>query len=178
MKNIVKKYIDLFRQKNVSDGTIYEVEETGKFYVRNGHTWDEMKQAKIKEGTGPSMSLYELNQNSVMQFPPITEEEFTNNYYEKIANWMNSTNQNYYMLLSNRYNYYSLFVHKEFGAEEDLEPLPSILWEILSNFSRVYSISFDKENNAWEIWACVNYNDKAPEIFYLFPYEAGVIYYG
>ena len=37
MKNVVKKYIDLFRQKNVPNGTIYEVEETGKFYVRNGH---------------------------------------------------------------------------------------------------------------------------------------------
>lgn len=177
--NIVKKYTDLFRLKKISDGTIVEVEETGKYYIRNGHNWDEMPKAKIKEGiSGPTMSLYELNQSSVIQFPPVTKEEFMNDYYEEIANWLNSTNQNYYMLLSTRYNYYTLFVHKEFGAEEGIDSLPSILWEILSNFSKVYSISFDKENNAWEIWACINMDDKAPEIFYLFPYEAGVVYYG
>ena len=107
MKNTVKKYIDLFRQKNVSDGTIYEVEETGKFYVRNGHTWDEMKQAKIKEGTGPSMSLYELNQNSVINLPLLTKEQIFG-YKEKIRDWYLDVSDYHFMLLSKNYNSYTI----------------------------------------------------------------------
>ena len=173
MKNTVKKYIDLFRQKNVSDGTIYEVEETGKFYVRNGHTWDEMKQAKIKEGTGPSMSLYELNQNSVINLPLLTKEQIFG-YKEKIRDWYLDVSDYHFMLLSKNYNYYTLFAHKD-NYPIDFEEM---VLDTIAEFSKVYSINLDKENNGWEIWACLNDTDKVPEVFYLFPYEAGVIYYG
>lgn len=178
MDNTVEKYTDLFRLKKVPTGTIYEVTSTGKCYIKQGHGWDEMTKAKIKDGTGATMSLYELNQSSVMQFSPITKDEFMDKYYKKITDWANSLNQNYYMLLSTRYNYYTLFAHKEFDADERIEPLASVLLDILMNFSKIYSISLDKDNNGWEIWACIDESDKAPEVFYLFPYEAGVVYYG
>lgn len=173
-QNTVKKYTDLFRLKKVQDGKIYEVEETGKFYIRNGHNWDEMSKAKIKEGFGTTIDLYTINQNSVMQFQPLSEEELIDKYYEKITDWFNSINQNYYMLLSSRYNYYTLFARKEYSKSPSFA---NAVLDIISDFSKVYSVDLDKENNGWEIWACLNEEDKAPEVFYLFPYEAGVIFY-
>lgn len=173
MNNTVKKYVDLFRQKNVPNGTIYEVEETGKFYVRNGHAWDEMTRAKIKEGTGPSMSLYELNQNSVVSLPIMTKEQIFS-YESKIRDWFLDTSDYYFMLLSNKYNYYTLFAHRD-NYPLDFE---RVVLDTVAEFAKVYSISLDKEQNGWEIWACLNEEDKAPEVFYLFPYEAGVIHYG
>lgn len=173
MNNTVKKYVDLFRQKNVPNGTIYEVEETGKFYMRNGHAWDEMTQAKIKEGTGPSMSLYELNQNSVVSLPIMTKEQIFN-YESKIHDWFLDISDYYFMLLSNKYNYYTLFAHRD-NYPLDFE---RVVLDTIAEFAKVYSIDLDKEHNGWEIWACLNEEDKVPEIFYLFPYEAGVIHYG
>lgn len=172
-ENTVKKYIDLFRLKNVKDGTIYEVEETNKFYIRKGHNWDEMTKAKLKEGTGPQMSLYEINQASVTQFGPMDEEKL-NSYEEKMNIWCLSNASVHFMLLSKPYSYYTLF---DYAANEEIHFGKTVI-ELLSKFNKVYSISFDEDNNAWEIWACLNKDDKAPEVFYLFPYDRGVVYYG
>ena len=172
-ENTVKKYIDLFRLKNIKDDTIYEVEETGKFYIRKGHNWDEMTKVKLKEGTGPKMSLYELNQASVIQFGIMSEEKIKS-YEEKINTWCFSNASVHFMLLSKPYSYYTLF---EYVINEK-NNFGKVIIELLSKFNKVYSINFDEDNNAWEIWACLNETDKAPEVFYLFPYDRGVVYYG
>lgn len=175
MNNTVKQYIDLFKLKKIPDGTIYEVEATGKHYIRNGHNWDEMTKTKIKEGTGPSISLYELNQNSVINLPLITTEKLQS-YVSQLNDWrLNNIGDNHFMLLSNRYNYYTLFEKSEV---DDKYNFGEAVIDCIQNFSKIYSFELDKQNNGWELWACLNEEDKVPEIFYLFPYEAGVIYYG
>lgn len=175
MNNTVKQYIDLFKLKKVPNGTIYEVEATGKHYIRNGHNWDEMTKTKIKEGTGPSISLYELNQNSVINLPLITTEKLQG-YVSQLNDWrLNNIGDNHFMLLSNRYNYYTLFEKSEV---DDKYNFGEAVIDCIQNFSKIYSFELDEQNNGWELWACLNEEDKVPEIFYLFPYEAGVIYYG
>lgn len=175
MNNIVKQYIDLFKLKKVPDGTIYEVETTGKHYIRNGHNWDEMTKTKIKEGAGPSISLYELNQNSIINLPLITLEKLQN-FIPQLNDWsLENLENNHFMLLSNRYNYYTIF---EGDKIDHNHSFGEAVIDCIRAFPKVYSFELDKQNNGWELWACLNEEDKVPEIFYLFPYEAGVIYYG
>lgn len=175
MNNIVKQYVDLFKLKNIPNGTIYEVQATGKHYIRNGHNWDEMAKAKIKEGTGPSISLYELNQNSIVNLPLITTEKLQS-YILPLNDWhMKNLTDNHFMLLSNKYNYYTLFERSEVDDEYNFG---EVVIDCIKSFSKIYSFELDKQNNGWELWACLNEEDKVPEVFYLFPYEAGVIYYG
>jgi hypothetical protein len=173
--NTVKKYIDLFRLKKVPNGTIYEVEETGKCYIRNNHNWDEMQKAKIKEATGPSMKLYEINQNSVMNLPSLSKDQILEKAIQ-IDNWAANYEDEHYMLLSHNFKYYTIFAKSHLYHNGD--SLGDVVTECISNFPIIYSFDYDKENNGGEIWACLEKNNKVPEVFYLFPYEAGVINYG
>lgn len=173
--NTVKKYIDLFRLKKIPDGTIYEVEETGKCYMHHGHNWDEMQKAKLKEGTGPSMKLYEINQNSVMNLPPLSKEQIQEKA-EKLTSWSKEYQDNeHFMLLCHNFRYYTVF-EKSHLYQQDAN-FGETVTECIAAFPIVYSFDYDEENKSWEIWACLESNNKTPEAFYLFPYEAGVIYY-
>ena len=172
--NTVKKYIDLFRLKKVPNGTIYEVEETGKCYIRNNHNWDEMQKAKMAEGTGPSMKLYEINQNSVMNLPPLTKDQIRERI-EKLNEWANAHDDEHYMLLSHGFRYYTIFEMSHMYQQDG--NFGEIVVDCIAAFPIVYLFDYDEENRGWEIWACLESNNKTPEAFYLFPYEAGVIYY-
>lgn len=172
--NTVKKYIDLFRLKKVPNGTIYEVEETGKCYIRNNHNWDEMQKAKIAEGTGPSMKLYEINQNSVMNLPPLTKDQIKERI-DKLNEWASTHDDEHYMLLSHAFKYYTIFEMSHMYQWDG--NFGEIVADCIAAFPIVYSFDYDEENGGWEIWACLESNNKTPEAFYLFPYEAGVIYY-
>ena len=172
--NTVKKYIDLFRLKKVPNGTIYEVEETGKCYIRNNHNWDEMQKAKIAEGTGPSMKLYEINQNSVMNLPPLTKDQIKERI-DKLNEWVSTHDDEHYMLLSHGFKYYTIFEISHMYQQDG--KFGEIVADCIAAFPTVYSFDYDEENGGWEIWACLESNNKTPEAFYLFPYEAGVIYY-
>lgn len=79
------------------------------------------------------------------------------------------------MLLSHKFNYYTIFARSHIYT---LDNFGESVTNCIANFPIVYSFDFDKDNNGWEIWACLEKDNKVPEIFYLFPYEAGVIYYG
>lgn len=173
--NVVKKYIDLFRLKNVKDGTIYQVEETDKYYKRHGHNWDEMTKVNIQNG-GPTISLYELNQASIIQFPILTKEKIQE-YKDKIQDWYSKNSDMYFMFLSHNFKYYTIFEGNQYLFNPTPKNFGQVVVEVISDFAKVYSISLDEENNAWEIWATLKASDKAPEIFYLFPYDKGVIHY-
>jgi len=174
--NTVNKYIDLFRLKKIPDGTIYYVVENDKHYMRNGHNWDEMTNVSLKEGSGPQMSLYTLNQSSVMQFPIKTKDELMT-YTPKFNEWADKQHSTHYMLLSQNYHYYTIFEFDPF-AQQPANTFGECVSELLQSLNKVYSIDLDKDQNGWEIWACLNKEDKAPEVFYLFPYDEGVVYYG
>lgn len=170
--NKVKKYVDLFRMKNIANGEIYEVEETGKTYVRNGHSWDEMTKTKA-DGKALTIDLYSLNQNSVMSLSLLGSTELSKKI-ERLNEWERSKNDNYFMLLSNQFRYYTIFERKKIEQHS----FGSQVIDVLKSFAKVYSFDYEETNDTWEIWACLEKDNKVPEVFYLFPYEAGVIYYG
>lgn len=177
--NVVKNYTDLFRLKKIADGTIYEVEGTGKHYIKRGHNWDEMTKANIKgAANGPTISLYELNQSSIMQFPPMDEEKI-NSYIKTLNEWHSLTSDKHFMLLSNKFNYYTIFELTDYLVNPKPTSFGEVVTDLLKSFDKVYSISpFDEEKSGWEIWATLSKENKAPEVFYLFPYDKGVINYG
>lgn len=171
MDNTVASYIDLYKLKNIKEGTIYQTSNNNKYYIKQGHTWEELKQGI--QGTGPSFSIYDLNKQAVMQLPPLTTEQIKEKT-EEWNRWAISKNDSHYMLLCNQLKYYTLFAETDnaffgsFGA--------AIATLLIEDFYIIYSID-PTEDGAYEIWAKLNNEQQEPEAFYLFPYEAGVIYY-
>ena len=90
---------------------------------------------------------------------------FIGEYYHKSDN-------SFHMLLCKDYNYYTIF------APDDIVILDFIaaVYDIIVNLGAVYSIE-NTEDGAIEIWIKPE-GEEMPYAFYLFPYDAGVVYYG
>lgn len=170
MDNQVNNYIDLFKLKNVPDGAIYHVKANNKYYQKTNHSW---KQYNVKiEGNGPEISLYDLNQGAIAQMTPWTAEQI-NNYigtFNEYAN--NHIGENHFMLLSNQLKYYTVFAYRDGTSSHFGDSVAEILNGLI-----VYDISYQEDQDSYEIWAKLTDEDAAPEVFYLFPYERGVVYY-
>ena len=82
---------------------------------------------------------------------------------------------NHYMLLCKEYNYYTIF-----ESDAVLINTPTFgeaVYEIISNIGDVFSIDATDDGTAIEIWIKPDGQESA-FVFYLFPYDAGVVYYG
>lgn len=80
----------------------------------------------------------------------------------------------HYMLLCKEYNYYTIF---ESDSMLNMPTLGAAVCEIISNIGDVYSIGPTENKDAIEIWIKPEGKEDAMA-FYLFPYDAGVVYYG
>ena len=78
------------------------------------------------------------------------------------------------MLLCNEYKYYTIF---ESDRMTNIPDFGSAVCEIISNLGKVMSVEFTAEQDAIEIWI-IPEGEEVPLAFYLFPYDAGVVYYG
>ena len=91
-------------------------------------------------------------------------------YYEK-------ANNTYHMLLCKDFNYYTIF-NQDLTLLTELifSDFPSVVTSIITELGEVYSIEL-LEDGAMEIWIKPA-GEENPYAFYLFPYDAGVVYYG
>ena len=145
-------------------------EEDNKIY-----TWQE------NDGWGPidienkgiSLNLYELNKTVVSQLPVMTAGDIAFKM-TVIENLHNSSMNNHYMLLCKEYNYYTIF---ECDSMLNMPTFGAAVCEIISNIGEVYSIDLTEDEGAIEIWIKPKEEENAMA-FYLFPYDAGVVYYG
>lgn len=80
----------------------------------------------------------------------------------------------HYMLLCKEYNYYTIF---ECDSMLNMPTFGAAVCEIVSNIGEVYSIDPTENKDAVEIWIKPEGEENAMA-FYLFPYDAGVVYYG
>ena len=79
----------------------------------------------------------------------------------------------FHMLLSHEYRYYTIFAQTL--SEGIVGKFEDVLCEIIAELGEIYSIEVT-EDGAIEFWIKpADMND--PCVFYLFPYEAGVVYY-
>lgn len=152
--------------QNHNENEIFFCEENKKYY-----TWHNGWQEVQVNGKGISMNLYELNKSIVNQLTPLTISEILNK--TQIIEDMHNTVRNiHYMLLCKEYNYYTIF-------EADDNPIMTLkvaVYDILKELGDIYSIEA-KGNEVLELWI-KPFNEEEPFVFYFFPYDKGVVYYG
>ena len=86
----------------------------------------------------------------------------------------NENMNNHYMLLCKEYNYYTIF---ESDTMLNMPTFGAAVCEIISNIGDVFSIDATEDGAAIEIWIKPD-EQESVFVFYLFPYDAGVVYYG
>ena len=120
-----------------------------------------------------SVSLYNINKSVVSQ---LNETISTEAFCKRIATMYENTKNNYYFLYSKEISYFTLFSFKEDKDNNDgsfgeiiLSCFPSIFGKTWS----MVSAELVSENQAIEIW--VKDSKQEAFVFYLFPYDNGVI---
>ena len=117
------------------------------------------------------VSLYELNQQLIAQMPEYDEKKWTDAKLI-VADWYNKHKDNYYMLLCNECNYYTLFDmtrENAIGADLAYE-----LQDTIRYVGAVHDISVDT-NDMIAVWVKWRDTDTV-HCFYLFPYGQGVVH--
>ena len=166
---VVQTLAELYAVQNHIPGEIAMCVETNQFFC-----WDEDKgwiEMNI-ENKGLAMNLYELNKNVIGQLDPLTSNEIAlkmsliDEYYSKTSN-------TYHMLLCRDFNYYTIFTYDSMMSFPNFS---GAVCTIITELGDVYSIDMN-DDGVLEIWIQPT-GETSPYAFYLFPYDAGVVYYG
>jgi hypothetical protein len=169
MNCIVPTKSALFALKNHEQGECVFCEEDNKIYI-----WKEDKWETVDiENQGLSMNLYELNKTVVNQLPVLSKSEIAGKM-GILEELHRETMNTHYMLLCKEYNYYTIF---ECDSMMNMPTFGAAVCEIVSNLGDVYDIDWAEDHGAIEIWARPN-GEESALAFYLFAYDAGVVYYG
>jgi hypothetical protein len=126
-------------------------------------------------------SLYDINKGLVEKnIPDLTEEELQDKK-NIIVDFINNSNNAYYMLLCNERKDYTIF-HRKYDEqnnnfydilgtnEENLEKI--LIDECLPNRGHAKSIELTENQDAIEIWISI---DGESYCYYFFPYDTAVI---
>lgn len=150
-------------------GEIAYSKEEQKFYVYTGNRiWTEIK---IDKDTGLKLNLYDLNKSIISQLKPLEKAEIFGKA-QSIRDLRHNSKNKHYMLLCRDYNYYTIFVEKE---NDEFYNLSDAVLTVAFELGEVYSIE-KTEDGAIEFWIKPE-GEEEPYAFYLFPYDAGVVYY-
>ena len=136
------------------------VEDTRAMYKWDGSNWQSYVSPK-----GINTSLYEINQAAVTGLPACGKGEL-DSFKDTLTQWRQETDKGYYMLLSNDERYYTVIIPTGQGATFGSEVI-----ECLASRGQIKSIEL-LENNSFECWVT---HDNDSHVYYLFPYEEGVI---
>ena len=167
---VVSNYAQLQALQNHTNGEIAYCDDDQKCYIYK----EEIKKWEPLDlkNEGISLNLYELNKNVVNQLQPMTNEEIKEKI-ETIENLRTETINYHYMLLCKDFNYYTIFEYEETSYQSFGE----VVCDIISELGKIISIDPTETRDAIEIWIVPN-EEETPYVFYLFPYDAGVVYYG
>ena len=117
------------------------------------------------------LNLYDLNKSVINQLNPMTPDEIIDNL-SLVKEYYHKSENSFHMLLCKDYSYYTIF------APDDIITLDFVatVYDIIVSLGTIYSIE-NTEDGAIEIWIKPE-GEEMPYAFYLFPYDAGVVYYG
>lgn len=150
-------------------GEIAYSKEEQKYYVYTGNRiWTEIK---IDKDTGLNLNLYDLNKSIISQLKPLEKSEIFGKA-QSIRDLRHNSKNKHYMLLCKDYSYYTIFEEKE---NDEFYNLSDAVLTIAFELGDVYSIE-KTGDGAVEIWIKPT-GEEEPYAFYLFPYDAGVVYY-
>lgn len=167
---IVSNMSALHALQNHHNGEMVYVEDTKEIWV-----WSDKQNNWIKfeaKQNGFELNLYDLNKSVVSQLTPMTMGEISAKMKD-ITNYYHKSNNTYHMLLCRDFNYYTIFNCNSMLAFPDFA---GAVCTIITELGEVYSIE-ETNDGAMEIWIKPN-GEEEPFVFYLFPYDAGVVYYG
>ena len=169
-KNIVvKNKTELFAIQNHEPGEMALCTDTNEVYIWDEeHGWTQID----VDSKGFEMNLYDLNKNIISQLDPLTPNEITMKM-GMIEEYYNNTNNTYHMLLCRDFNYYTIF---NYDSMLSFPNFSGAVCTIITELGEVYSIEVN-EDGVLEIWIKPT-GEESPYAFYLFPYDAGVVYYG
>lgn len=166
---IVENMAHLHAVQNHIPGELAYVKENSKIFMWDEeHGWVEVD----VENKGLDFNLYDLNKNVINQLEPMTHNDVAMKM-KGIMEYYYDTNNVYHMLLCRDFNYYTIFNHDSMLTFPDFA---GAVCTIITELGDVYSIE-KTEDGAMEIWIKPE-GEEMPYAFYLFPYDAGVVYYG
>ena len=118
-------------------------------------------------------TLYDMNKAAIINMPSLTNSELKKNL-KKIKQFFLDKTDKYFMLLNREtYNFtlFNLGNKNEIAMKQTMDDFK----ECLNNRGRVVSIELDSAGN-YEIWIVDDFNEAL--VYYLFPYDLGVIEHG
>ena len=163
-----KAHLDALQIHN--HGEVAYCEDTKELWV-----YDENEEAWMKfqvDNKGIDLNLYDLNKSVISQLTPMTSNEISMKI-GMITDYYNNTQNHFHMLLCRDYNYYTIFADDTMLSFPDFA---SAVCTIITELGDIYSIE-ETGDGALEIWIKPT-GEESPYAFYLFPYDAGVVYYG
>lgn len=168
----VQNLNQLYAIQNHQPGEMAYVIETNEIMIWDELTgWTKVEVNQDKLNT-LGLNLYELNKSVVGQLKPMTISQVSAKI-GLLTEYHRNSHNIHYMLLCRDYNYYTLF---ECDTMLSFPDFASAVCTIITELGAVYSIE-QLEDGAVEIWIQPTGED-TPYAFYLFPYDAGVVYYG
>ena len=127
------------------------------------------KNNKVEIGT-----LYDINKNLIEKnVKDLTIEEI-NNKKELFEEYIEKTQNEYYMLLCNDRKDYTIFRRTGIGSEDSIGCclIDILLNECLPNRGNTKSIELTENKDAIEIWISI---DGESYCYYFFPYDTAII---
>lgn len=118
-------------------------------------------------------TLYDMNKVAIVNMPSLTNSEFKKNL-KKIKQFFLDKTDKYFMLL-NRETYNFTLFNLGNKNENAMKQIMDDFKKCLDNRGRVVSIESDSAGN-YEIWIVDDFNEAL--VYYLFPYDLGVIEHG
>ena len=118
-------------------------------------------------------TLYDMNKAAIINMPSLTNSELKKNL-KKIKQFFLDKSDKYFMLLNREtYNFtlFNLGNKNEIAMKQTMDDFK----ECLDNRGRIVSIETDSAGN-YEIWIVDDFNEAL--VYYLFPYDLGVIEHG
>lgn len=118
-------------------------------------------------------TLYDMNKAAIINIPSLTNSELKKNL-KKIKQFFLDKTDKYFMLLNREtYNFtlFNLGNKNEIAMKQTMDDFK----ECLDNRGRIVSIETDSAGN-YEIWIVDDFNEAL--VYYLFPYDLGVIEHG
>lgn len=130
---------------------------------------------KEKETTFELGTLYDVNKNIIQNSKELSQG-VVNSKKEEIKNFLEKTNNEYYMLLCHERRDYTLFDlgYETYHAykEKCKKAADVLVDECLKNRGEIRGIDITKDKQAIEIWVSI---EEDSYVYYFFPYNEGVV---
>ena len=133
---------------------------------------------KKKLNASAELSLYELNQQLIEQLGPADAEGNEIRVPElkmHFTDYVNATNNIYYMFLCKEQSYYTLFKFPEVKDEEVFNRCWKEFSDIINSVGKFYNYHVDLvDKQGIEVWVAPEGQEK-PSCYLFFAYDAGVV---